>query len=97
MGGAQAIIATVGKADDLSPLMGGLAPSGRLVVLAPGKDALQIATGQLVRGERGVLGSITGSPYEKEKALNFSALTGARPWSETVRLAHASEAYRRRK
>jgi alcohol dehydrogenase len=97
MGGAQAIIATVGKADDLSPLMGGLAPEGRLVVLAPGKDALPVATGQLVRDERSVLGSITGSPYENEKAMNFSVLTGARPRIETMRLEDASEAYRRMK
>jgi len=37
MGGARAIIATIGKADVLSMLMNGLAPQGRLVVLGVGK------------------------------------------------------------
>jgi alcohol dehydrogenase len=97
MGGALAIIATVGKADVLSSLMGGLAPSGRLVVLGLGKEPLSVATGALVAGERSLIGSITGSPYENEKALSFCVLTDARPWIETMRLQDAAAAYRRMK
>jgi alcohol dehydrogenase len=39
----------------------------RLVVLNPGKDPLQIPAGLLVGGQRGILGSITGTPYDNEK------------------------------
>ncbi len=95
MGGAQAIITTIGKADIVSALLAGLAPQGRLVLLGAGKDPLAISPGPLVVGERGVLGSITGSPFENEKTLNFSVLTGVRPLIETMPLEDASEAVRR--
>lgn len=97
MGGAQAILATVGTADVVSALLQGLAPRGRLVVLAAGKDPLRIPAGQLVTGERSVVGSITGSPFENEKTLAFSVLAGVRPRIETMPLEQAQEAYRRMK
>jgi alcohol dehydrogenase len=95
MGGAQAILATIGKAQALSELMHALAPRGRLVVLGAGKDPLNVPTGDLVRGERSVVGSITGSPYENERTLDFSVLAGVRPRIETLPLEQAREAYRR--
>lgn len=97
MGGAQAILTTISHAETLSSLMGGLAPQGRLVLLSPGKDPLPVSTGRLVIGERGVLGSLTGSPYEKEKTLGFSVLTGIRPMIEVMPLEKANEAYRKMK
>lgn len=96
-GGAKAIIATIGKAAAVAPLMSGLAPEGRLVVLGAGKDPLPVSGGFLVGGERSVLGSITGTPYENEKTLDFSVLAGVRPWIETMPLDRAPEAYRRLK
>jgi alcohol dehydrogenase len=95
MGGATAIIATIGHPDAVSPLVGGLAPEGRLVMLGTSKDPLSILGGQLVAGERGVLGSITGSPHENEKALGFSVLAGIRPMIETMPLEKASGALQR--
>ena len=97
MGGAKAIVATVGRADVVSPLMMGLAPEGRLVVLGTGKDPLSTSPGHLVVGERSILGSITGSPYENEKTLGFSVLADIRPKIETVPLEKAPEALRRLK
>lgn len=97
MGGAKAIIATIALADTISPLLGGLAPEGRLVMLGTSKDPLSIASGLLVAGERGVIGSITGSPYENERTLDFSVLTGVRPKIETVPLERAAEALQKLK
>jgi alcohol dehydrogenase len=51
----------------------------------------------LVIGERSVLGSITGSPFENEKTLNFSVLAGVRPMIEVMPLAQANEAYQKMK
>lgn len=93
MGGAQAIIATMGNAEAVSALMPGLAPRGRLVLLGAGKEPLPVPAGHLVVGERSVLGSITGTPYENEKALDFSVLTDVRPWIETMPLEKAFDAY----
>lgn len=95
MGGAQAIVATVGKADVLSRVMNGLAPRGRLVVLGAGKHPMTVSTGPLVTNERGVFGSITGSPFSNEKALDFAVLAGIRPRIETLPLEDAYKAYRR--
>lgn len=97
MGGAQAIVTTVGHSATVSALMPGLVPQGRLVVLGAGKDPLPVSTGHLVVGERSVMGSITGTPYETERTLDFSVLAGVRPLIETMPLESANEAYRKMK
>lgn len=95
MGGAKAILSTPVHAAQIAAIMPGLAPEGRLVLLGVGKDPLPVAMGPLIGGERGVIGSITGSPYENERTLDFSVLTGVRPRIETMRLEQAAEAYRK--
>lgn len=95
MGGAKAILSTPVQAAPVAAVMPGLAPEGRLVLLGVGKDPLPVAMGPLIGGERGVIGSITGSPYENERTLDFSVLTGVRPKIETMPLERAAEAYRR--
>lgn len=97
MGGAQAIVTTIGHPATVSALMAGLTPQGRLVLLGAGKDPLPVSAGHLVIGERSLLGSITGSPYENEKTLDFSVLTGVRPKIEVMSLEQANEAYQRMK
>lgn len=93
MGGAKAIFTTIANPAVVSPLIGGLAPQGQLVLLGVGKDPLPVSSGFLVGGERSVMGSITGSPYENEKALDFSVLTGVRPLIQTMPLEKAFDAY----
>lgn len=95
MGGAAAILTTIGDTAVVSALVSGLAPGGTLVLLGIGPDPLAVSMGQIVGGERGVVGSITGSPFENERTLDFSVLTGARPRIETMPLERAHEAYRR--
>lgn len=95
MGGATALLTTVGSADVIETLLPGLAPGGRLMLLGITKDPLSVSTGFLVGGERSVQGSITGSPYENERALDFSVLTDVRPRIETMPLEKAEAAYHR--
>jgi alcohol dehydrogenase len=95
MGGAQAILTTITDSAAASALMPGLAPQGKLIVLGVGKDPLTISPGQLVVGERMVMGTITGTPMESEKTLDFSVLAGIRPLIETMPLIKAYEAYQR--
>lgn len=97
MGGATAIVVTTANASAAAPLMNGLAPGGRLMMLGAGKDPLAISTGFLVGGERSIFGSITGSPYENERTLDFSVLTGVRPVIETMPLENAFKAYKKMK
>lgn len=97
MGGVQALVTTIDHADTVSALLAGLAPEGRLVLLNPGKGPLQLPGGLLVGGQRGILGSMTGTPHDTEKALDFSVLVDVRPRIEVLPLAQASEALRRLK
>ncbi|CAM5458943.1 alcohol dehydrogenase OS=Afipia felis OX=1035 GN=adhT PE=3 SV=1 [Afipia felis] len=95
IGGAKAILSTVTQAAPVAALMPGLAPEGRLVLLGVGKDPLPVMMGPLIGGERGVIGSITGSPHENERTLDFSVLTDIRPRIETMPFERAAEAYQR--
>ncbi|KVR89636.1 alcohol dehydrogenase catalytic domain-containing protein [Burkholderia vietnamiensis] len=97
MGGAQAIVTTIDHAETASAILAGLAPEGRLVVLNPAKSPLQVPAGLLVGGQRSILGSITGTPYGNEKALNFSVLVDVRPHIEVLPLEQANEALRKLK
>ncbi|CDX42778.1 Alcohol dehydrogenase (fragment) [Mesorhizobium sp. SOD10] len=92
MGGVKAILATAGNSAAIPAPMHALAPEGRLIVLSVGKDPLPVSTGYLVGAERGIIGSITGLPFENEKTLDFSVLTGVRPMIETMPLERAAEA-----
>lgn len=97
LGGAQAIVTMIDHAETVSALLAGLAPEGRLVVLNPGRGPLQVPAGLLVGGQRGILGSITGTPCDSEKALGFSVLVDVRPRIEVMPLEQAGEACRRLK
>ncbi|WP_043156297.1 alcohol dehydrogenase [Pseudomonas aeruginosa] len=97
MGGARAIVTMIDHAETVSALLAGLAPEGRLVVLNPGKEPLLVPAGLLVGGQRSILGSITGTPYDNDKTLSFSVLADVRPWIETMPLEDAQDAYVRMK
>lgn len=97
MGGAQAIVTMIDHAEAVSALLGGLAPEGRLVVLNPGKSPLPVPVGVLVGGQRSIVGSMTGTPYDNEKALNFSVLVNVRPHIEVMPLEQANMAYQKMK
>lgn len=43
------------------------------------------------------MGSLTGTPHEAERALDFSVLVGSRPMYESMPLTRAAEAYQRMK
>lgn len=95
VGGARAIVTTIGDVQAVATLMGALAPQGRLVLLGAGKDPLPVSAGHLVRGDRSMLGSITGTPFENERTLDFSVLAGVRPRIESMPLERAAEAVAR--
>jgi len=95
LGGVQAILTSISQPVAVSALLPALAPQGRLVLLGAGKDPLPVSSGYLVGGERSVIGSITGSPYENEKTLGFSVLAGVRPMIEVMPLEAANAAVQR--
>ena len=46
---------------------------------------------RLIGGERGLIGSMTGTPFENEKTLDFSVLAEVRPMSETMPASSRSD------
>lgn len=95
MGGAQALVTMIDNAQAISSVLPGLAPEGRLVVLNPAKEPLQVPAGLLVGGQRSVLGSLTGTPYDNEKTLAFSVLADVRPRLDVLPLEQANQALQR--
>ncbi|MGF1728743.1 alcohol dehydrogenase [Photobacterium kasasachensis] len=95
MGGAQAILSTTSNSSAISALIPALAPQGRVMLLGFSHEPLAVPFGPMIAGERSVMGSITGSPFENEKTLNFSVLSGVRPKIETMPLERANEAYQK--
>ncbi len=95
IGGAQLVLTTITDSAAASSLFAALAPQGKLLVLGVGKEPLTVSPGLLVSGERVIEGSITGTPYESERTLNFSVLADVRPAIETMPLERAPEAFER--
>jgi len=95
LGGARAILATAPSGQAMGPLLGGLAPGGKLVVVAVPQDPIQVSALPLVFGGRSIYGTLTGTPIDEEDTLAFSVLTSVRPIVETAPLERAAEAYAR--
>ncbi|XXF75007.1 alcohol dehydrogenase catalytic domain-containing protein [Myxococcaceae bacterium GXIMD 01537] len=95
MGGAQVVMTTVTDSAAASALLPALAPQGTLLVVGVGKAPLAVSPGSLVVGEQLVRGTMTGSPLEVEKTLDFSVLADVRPLIETMPFERAGEAYSR--
>ncbi|MFE7752095.1 alcohol dehydrogenase catalytic domain-containing protein [Streptomyces sp. NPDC057428] len=95
LGGASIIVATATSGASMNPLVRGLAPNGKLVVVGAAPDPLTIATPDLIFGTRSVVGSLTGTSIENEDNLAFSLAHGIRPSVEVMPFAQAPEAYER--
>ena len=95
MGGAKVILATAASSRSMGPLIAGLAPRGRLVVVGASAEPIQVDAVQLLFGARSIEGSLTGTAIDIEDTLAFSVAQNVRPIIEMVHLEHAAEAYAR--
>jgi alcohol dehydrogenase, propanol-preferring len=95
LGGAAAIIATASSGASMSPLVDGLAPGGRLIVVGAALDPISVSTLSLVFGTRSIVGSLTGSSIENEDNLGLALAHDIRPMNEVMTLDQAAEAYER--
>ena len=96
LGGARLILGTAANNKSMSPLLGGLAPRGQLIVVGAGGDGpIAVDPVPLLFGMRSIAGTMTGSSIDAEDTLSFSSLQGIRPMIETVPLKDAEEGYRR--
>jgi len=95
LGGAKVILATAASASSMGPLIAGLAPRGRLIVVGASPEPIQVDPAQLIFGARSLEGSLTGTAVDIEDTLAFSMLQNVRPIIEMVPLERAAEAYAR--
>lgn len=93
LGGAAAIVATAANGSSMSPLIPGLAPRGRLVVVGTGGNPISVRTSDLIFGTRTITGSLTGTSIENEDNLAFSQSTGVHPMNEVRPWLEAPTAY----
>ena len=95
LGGCRAIIATAPSGDAMRPLFDGLGPDGRLVIVGVSPDEVGAPAYSYLGNDRGIQGSVIGSPSEAEACLRFSALKGIKPWIEPFTLEDVATAQER--
>ncbi|MER6062333.1 alcohol dehydrogenase catalytic domain-containing protein [Streptomyces sp. NPDC001792] len=95
LGGASIIIATASSGASMNPLVRGLAPNGKLVVVGAAADPLTVSTPDLIFGTHAIVGSLTGSAIENEDNLAFSLAHDIRPSVEVMPFDQAMEGYER--
>jgi D-arabinose 1-dehydrogenase-like Zn-dependent alcohol dehydrogenase len=95
LGGAKVILATAPDSKSMGPLLGGLAPGGKLMVIGAGAGPIEVSPAQIIGGRLSVQGWASGTPTDSEDAMRFSALAGVHPMIETFPLAEVNAAYRR--
>jgi D-arabinose 1-dehydrogenase-like Zn-dependent alcohol dehydrogenase len=95
LGGARVILATAPSGKSMGPLVDGLGPGGRLVVVGASADPIEVTPFQLIGARRSLQGWPSGVAADSEDALRFCAHTGVRPMIETFPLARATEGFER--
>jgi alcohol dehydrogenase, propanol-preferring len=95
LGGAAAVVATAASGASMSPLIAGLRPRGRLMVVGAAPDPIELQTSALIFGGRSVVGSLTGSARENEANLAFGVDHRVAPMIERMPFDEAPKAYER--
>ncbi len=94
LGGAKTILATVTAADAMKAVIGGLAPTGTLMIVGA-VPSLEVPSLQLLLKSQQVKGWYSGTSLDSQETLNFSVLSGVRSMNEYYPLEKAAEAYAR--
>lgn len=92
MGGASLIVCTAPNPKAISPLTGGLAPGGKLLILAP-CGMVEISSLDLIMKAASVCGFPSGHALDSEEAIAFTQLHGIRCMIEKFPLKDAQKAY----
>jgi D-arabinose 1-dehydrogenase-like Zn-dependent alcohol dehydrogenase len=93
-GGAKVILATVTAADAMKAVIGGLAPTGTLMIIGA-VPSLEVPALQLLLNSQQVKGWYSGTSLDSQETLGFSVLSGVRSMNEAFPLEKVNEAYDR--
>ena len=94
LGGAKVILATVTSADAMKAVIGGLAPTGTLMILGI-VPSLEVPAVQMITKAQQVKGWYSGTSLDSQETMEFSVLSGVRSMNEIYPLEKAQEAYAR--
>ena len=94
LGGAKVILATVTAADAMKAVIGGLAPTGTLMIIGA-VPSLEVPALQLLLNSQQVKGWYSGTSLDSQETLGFSVLSGVRSMNEAFPLEKVNEAYDR--
>jgi D-arabinose 1-dehydrogenase-like Zn-dependent alcohol dehydrogenase len=87
------VLSTVTSGKAATPVLGGLAVNGKLMVVGASTEPIEFVPSQAIGRRLSVQGWPSGTGADSADALRFSALTGVRPMIETMPLERAQEAY----
>lgn len=91
LGGASIIVQTAPNPKTISPLVGGLAPGGKLLSLAP-VGPVEIDTATLVMKGASVIGWPSGHALDSEEAIRFASTHGVKCMIEKFPLSDVQKA-----
>jgi D-arabinose 1-dehydrogenase-like Zn-dependent alcohol dehydrogenase len=94
LGGAKTILATVTAADAMKAVIGGLAPTGTLMIIGA-VPSLEVPALQLLLNSQQVKGWYSGTSLDSQETLGFSVLSGVRSMNEAFPLEKVNDAYDR--
>jgi D-arabinose 1-dehydrogenase-like Zn-dependent alcohol dehydrogenase len=94
LGGAKVILATVTAAEAMKAVIGGLAPTGTLMIIGA-VPTLEVPALQLLLNSQQVKGWYSGTSLDSQETLGFSVLSGVRSMNEAFPLEKVNEAYDR--
>jgi propanol-preferring alcohol dehydrogenase len=94
LGGADVVLCAAPNANAMADALNGLKPRGILLVVAAPAEPMPTSVFALLSGKR-IVGWPSGSAYDSEETMAYSALSGVRPRVETFPLAQAEQALAR--
>ena len=95
LGGAQVVLGTAHSSAAMEAGINGLAADGNLVLAGFTGEALHVRPTDMAPLTRRVSGHPSGTAFDIEQTMAFSAFAGVRPMVETFPLAEVGEAVRR--
>lgn len=95
LGGAKVVLGTAHSSAAMEAGLNGLGAGGNLVLAGFTGEALQVRPTELAPLTRRVSGHPSGTAFDVEQTMRFSAFAGVRPMVETVPLAEVGDAWQR--
>jgi D-arabinose 1-dehydrogenase-like Zn-dependent alcohol dehydrogenase len=92
-GGANVVLSTITSGRAMTPVLGGLAIGGKLLVVGASTEPIDFVPAHAIGRRLSIQGWPSGRAADSEDTLRFSALSGVRPMIEPVPLERAQEAY----